>query len=113
MRILVLSEHDDCCGPMAAAFLRDYSEKLEVFSAGRNPGKAMAPLMVEAMRECLIDMDGYQPCDLATVDISSFDAVYECPDLPCPTELHACRELRDFIKNESFLFYRRLLSSVS
>ena len=108
MRILVLSEHDDCCGPMAAAFLRDYSSKLEVFSAGRNPGKAMAPLMVKAMRECLIDMDGYQPCDFATLDVSSFDVVYECPDCPCPKDIQACRELLDRIKNEAFLFFRSL-----
>ena len=113
MKVLVLSEHDDCCGPIAAAFLRDYSSKLEVLSAGRNPVREMATLMVEAMRECLIDMDGFVPTDVATLDVSSFDAVYECPDEPCPTEIQACRELRDFIKNESFLFYRRLLSSVS
>ena len=108
MKVLVLSEHDDCCGPMAAAFLRDYSSKLEVVSAGRNPGKTMAPLMVEAMCECLIDMDGYQPCDLATLDVSSFDVVYECPDSPCPKDIQACRELRDRIKNEAFLFFRSL-----
>ena len=113
MRILVLSEHDDCCGPMAAAFLRDYSEKLEVVSAGRHPTAGFPPILVEAMRECLIDMYGYVPVDVATLDIMAFDAVYECPDEPCPTEIRACRELRDFIKNESFLFYRRLLSSVS
>ena len=113
MRILVLSEHDDCCGPMAAAFLRDYSEKLEVVSAGRHPGAVFPPILVEAMRECLIDMMDFMPTDVATLDVSAFDVVYECPDLPCPTEIQACRELRDFIKNESFKYYRRLPSSFS
>ena len=113
MKILVLTEHDDCCGPMAAAFLRDYSERLEVVSAGRHPGIFMAPLMVEAMRECLIDMAGYVPKAASEVNPKAFDAVYDCPDLSCPTELQACRELRDRIKNESFLYYRRLLSAVS
>ena len=108
MKVLVLSEHDDCCGPMAAAFLRDYSPKLEVVSAGRSPGRAMAPLMIEAMRECLIDMKGYLPCDVATLDLKDFDTVYECFDLPCPTEIQACRDLRDRIKNDSFLFFRSL-----
>ena len=112
MRILVLSERDDCCGPMAAAFLRDYSEKLEVVSAGRHPANTLPPLVVGVMRECLIDMSDYVPLDVASLDLSKFDAVYECPDFPCPESLDACRELRDFIKNDSFLFYRRLLSSV-
>ena len=107
MKILVLTEHDDCCGPMAAAFLRDYSERVEVLSAGRHPSKALPPLVVVAMRECLIDMNGYRPCDVSTVDLSEFDAVYECPDEPCPTDLQACRELRDFIKNESFKYYKK------
>jgi len=108
MRILVLSERDDCCGPMASAFLRDYSAKLEVVSAGRHPSREVDPLVVLAMRECLIDLGDYVPRDLATVDPSAFDAVYECPDLPCPESLQACRDLVDYIKNEAFLFFRSL-----
>ena len=111
MKILVLSEHDDCCGPMAAAFLRDYSEKLEVTSAGRRPASSFRPVLVEAMHECLIDMSGYVPLGLDTLEESAFDVVYECPDLPCPETLDQCRDLCDYIKNESFLFFRRLLSS--
>ena len=107
MKILVLTERDDCCGPMAAAFLSDYSPKLEVVSAGRHPVKALSRMLVAVMRECLIDMDGYVPCDVTTMDLSGFDAVYECPDLPCPTEVQACRDLRDFIKNESFKYYKK------
>ena len=106
MRILVLSEHDDCCGPMAAAFLRDYSSRLEVVSAGRRPAQSFPLILVAVMRECLIDMDGYQPRDLASLDVQDFDVVYECPDKSCPHDVQACRDLRDFIKNESFLFYR-------
>ena len=113
MKILVLSEHDDCCGPMAAAFLRDYSEKLEVVSAGRKPSAVFPPMLVAVMRECLIDMEGYVPMGEEGLNKSSFDAVYECPDLSCPKTLDACRDLCDYIKNESFLFYRQLLSSVS
>ena len=107
MKILVLSEHDDCCGPMAAACLADYSPKNEVVSAGRHPAKALPLLLIAIMRECLIDLNGYGPRDLTTVDLNEFDAVYECNDLPCPTEVQACRELRDRIKNESFLFYKK------
>lgn len=111
MKILVLTERDDCCGPMAAAFLRDYSERVEVVSAGRHPAKALPPLVVVAMHECLIDMTGYQPRDVTTVKLSAFDLVYECPDAPCPSDLQACRELRDFIKNESFKYYKKSRSN--
>ena len=107
MKILVLTQHDDCCGPMAAAFLSDYSSRLEVVSAGRCPSKTLPRLLVEAMRECLIDLKGYVPRDVASLDLDAFDRVYECTDLPCPAELQACRELRDRIKNESFLFFRQ------
>ena len=107
MKILVLTEHDDCCGPIAAAFLRDYSEQLEVVSAGRHPGNTFSSLLVEAMRECLIDLKGYVPRDVASVNVSEYDAVYECPDESCPGTLEASRELRDFIKNESFKYYKK------
>lgn len=107
MKILVLTEHDDCCGPMAAAFLRDYSSENEVVSAGRHPSKALPWLMVAVMRECLIDLEGYRPIDVNSLDVAPFDVVYECPDLPCPSEVQACRDLRDRIKNEAFLFYRK------
>jgi protein-tyrosine-phosphatase len=109
MKVLVVTETDACCGPMAAAFLRDYSTRIEAFSAGRKPARTMAPLVVVAMRECLIEMENYQPCDLATLDVSTFDAVYECPDLPAPKTIEEFRGLRDYIKNEAFLFFKNHL----
>ena len=108
MRVLVLSEADNCCGPMAAAFLNDFSTRVEAVAAGRNPVQCVAPLVIAAMRECLIDLSDYVPCDLALIEKPGFDAVYECPDLPCPETMEECRVLRDFIKNEAFLFFRGL-----
>ena len=108
MRVLVVTETDACCGPMAAAFLRDYSTSMEVVSVGRNPLQMVEPLVVAAMKECLIDLEGYRPKAIDTIHLTDFDAVYECPDLPCPTTLDACRKLCDFIKNETFLFFRKL-----
>ena len=107
MKILVITEHDDCCGPMAAAFLNDYSEKVEAVSAGRHPAEALPRLLVAVMRECLIDLGDYVPRDVADLDLEAFDEVYECPDQPCPADVQACRELRDFIKNESFKYYKK------
>ena len=108
MRILVLSETDACCGPMAAAFLRDYSPTNEVVSAGRNPLPSVNPMMVKAMRECLIDLSEYEPRNAKTLNMSDFDKVYECPDLPAPKTIEELRQLRDFIKNEAYLFFRAL-----
>ena len=108
MKILVLTETDACCGPMAAAFLRDYSPLLEVTSAGKEPLESVDPMMVTVMKECLIDLSGYQPKNALDFDLSSFDAVYECPERSCQNTIDAYRELRDFIKNEAYLFFRGL-----
>ena len=105
---MVVTETDACCGPMAAAFLRDYSPSLEVVSAGRNSAQNTDSLLVEAMHECLIDLDGYVPRDVNALDESTFDVVYECPDCPAPKTIEEFRHLRDFIKNEAYLFFKGL-----
>jgi protein-tyrosine-phosphatase len=108
MKILVVTETDACCGPMAAAFLRDYSPSLEVVSAGRNPLESVDPMAVTVMKECLINLSDYQPKKVSDFAQSDFDVVYECPERPCPKTIEAYRELRDFIKNEAYLFFRSL-----
>ena len=112
MRVLVLTETDACCGPMAAAFLSDYSTNLEVVSAGRIPLQAIDPLLVKVMKECLIDLDGYVPQDAKSVAVSDFDLVYQCPDMPAPTTMEEYRILRDYIKNEAYLFFRNKIQSL-
>ena len=108
MKILVLTETDACCGPMAAAFLRDYSPLLDVISAGNNPSESVDPMVVTVMKECLIDLSDYQPKNASDFDLSTFDAVYKCPERSCQNTIDAYRELRDFIKNESYLFFSNL-----
>ena len=105
----MLTETDACCGPMAAAFLRDYSPRLEVASAGRIPSQNIDSLMVEVMYECLIDLENYVPHNVATLDGSVFDVVYECPEFACPQTIDAYRAMRDFIKNEAYLFFQNIL----
>ena len=106
VKILVLTETDACCGPMAAAFLRDYSPSLEVVSAGEKPLESIDPMVVMVMKECLIDLNGYVPQNVNRVEVSGFDAIYKCPERPCPNTVDAYRVLRDFIKNEAYLFFR-------
>ena len=108
MKILVLTESDACCGPMAAAFLRDYSPKNEVVSVGYNPSKAIDSMAVTVMKESLIDLSDYRPREASDVDPKDFDVVYECPEIACPNTMDAYREMRDFIKNEAYLFFRNL-----
>ena len=93
---------------MAAAFLRDYSPRLEVVSAGRAPLPSVDPMAVTVMKECLNDLSGYVPRDMKTLDVADFDAVYDCPETACPNTVEAYREMRDFIKNEAYLFFRNL-----
>ena len=93
---------------MAAAFLRDYSTSNEVVSVGHNPSGAVDPLAVTVMKECLIDLSGYVPKDAKTMKVSDFDAIYKCPECSCTKTIEAYRELRDYIKNEAYLFFRHL-----
>ena len=104
----MLTETDACCGPMAAAFLRDYSTSLEVASVGRKPKESIDPMMVAVMKECLIDLSGYVPRDAKTLNVSDFDRVYECSEMTCPNTIAAYRHMRDFIKNDAYLFFRKL-----
>ena len=108
MKILVLTETDACCGPMAAAFLRDYSTSNEVVSAGFNQSETIDPMAVTVMKECLIDLDGYVPQDVKTINVLDFDRVYECHDLPVSATMEEYRTMRDYIKNEAYLFFRGL-----
>ena len=108
MRILVVTETDACCGPMAAAFLRDYSPRFEVVSAGWHPSDVVDPMAVTVMKECLIDLSEYIPKEVSGFNPKDFDAVYECPDRSCPKTIEAYRDLRDFIKNEAYLYFRSL-----
>ena len=108
MRILVVTETDACCGPMAAAFLRDYSIAHEVVSAGRHPSDVVDPMAITVMKECLIDLSDYRPNSVYDFDLTLFDAVYECPERSFPNTIEAYRDLRDIIKNEAYLFFRSL-----
>ena len=123
MKILVLTLHDDCCGPMAAAFLRDYSQKLEVVSAGINPSETIQPLVIKAMKECLVDLSGKKPKAFGDYDLGAFDyiliigvpedfpqidaaeMVFLNPEIEA-VDMDSMRLLRDWIKNEVFVIYK-------
>ena len=109
MRVLVVTETDACCGPMAAAFLNDFSTMMEAVSVGRHPVQSVDALVVAVMRECFADLSGYRPQGLESFNLACFDAVFECPEGPCPSTVVEARRLRDYIKNEAYLFFHGLL----
>ena len=109
MRVLIVTEHDDALGPMAAAFLRDYSTHLDVVSVGRNPVQNLHPSVVVAMKECLVNLEGYVPKGISEIDVKQFEMVKEWPEMTLPSDLETFRKVRDRIKNESFLFYRDVI----
>ena len=80
----------------------------EVVSAGFNPSETMDPMAVTVMKECLIDLTNYRPRKASEANPNDFDAVYECPEIACANTIEAYREMRDAIKNEAYLFFRKL-----
>ena len=65
-------------------------------------------MVVTVMKECLVDLSCYVPHELKALDISDFDMVYECSDMPVPKTMDEYRRLRDFIKNDTYLFFKKL-----
>ena len=109
MKVLVLTNSDDCAGPMAAAFLRDYGQDLNVVSAGHHAASCLHPLVVPAMKECLVNLENTSTNPFENLDVSAFDFVYEPSEVDVPDDMDTFRIFRDRVKNESFLFYRDVL----
>ena len=127
MKILVVTENDDCCGPMAARFLNDFSEKVEAFSAGVSPAVEVGQNVVELMHECFCDLSDYRPVEFQPTMLDGtscvviigqlvFDAsTCMTMRLELPKQLAGARTpndmraLRDYVKNETFVILRSLL----
>ncbi len=123
MNILVLSLHDDIAGPMAAAFLSDYSTDVKAVSVGLWPAEHINGLAVAVMKECLIDLSGQSPTPYAKTLYDDVDAILavsgDVEDFPIKGKpcvqwhldetgetLEDFRILRDRVKDESFRFFR-------
>ena len=126
MKILVITENDDCCGPMAARFLNDFSDKVEALSAGVSPAAEMEQYVVELMRECFCDLSDYRPVRFHSSMLKGTDCViiigqFDFDALPCRTirlelpqnlseasSIEEMRALCDHVKNESFVILKSL-----
>ena len=84
--VLFVCVHNAGRSQMAAALLRERAgDRVRVRSAGSDPGDAVNPVAVEAMRELGIDIAGALPATLADEDVRAADVVITmgCGDA-CP-----------------------------
>jgi len=127
MKILVITENDNCCGPMAVRFLNDFNDSVEAFSAGISPDANVEQNVVKLMHECFCDLSEYKPVQFrpsmlgdadcvviigeTSFDVSPSKAIrLEVPPLLLESDtLEEMRVLRDYIKNESFVIFKGLV----
>jgi len=74
-RVLVLCTGNSCRSQMAEAFLRSFSDEIEVFSAGTSPASRVHPIAVEVMHEAGIDIGGAEPKSVDRFLKEPFDVV--------------------------------------
>lgn len=91
MRVLFVCVHNSGRSQMAEAFARVLSKgKVEPMSAGTLPGGALNQVVVEAMRERGIGLEGHEPKVLTQEMADRADQIYTmgCAiDEACPTVL--------------------------
>jgi arsenate reductase (thioredoxin) len=114
--VLFVCVHNAGRSQMAAALLRHHAgDRVRVRSAGSDPGEAVNPVAVEALRELGIDIAGALPARLADEDVRAADVVVTmgcgdaCPvysgkryedwelEDPAGKDLEAVRRIRDEI----------------
>lgn len=138
-KILILCTGNSCRSQMAEGFLKSFDNKLEVYSAGTNPSKAVHPKAIQVMNEIGIDLSRNYPKTVDQFLNESFDYVITVCDNAketCPvflgnvgkqlhigfedpadakgTEdeiLNKFRIIRDLIKNDFYKFYEENLRS--
>ena len=86
-RILVLCTGNSARSQMAAAFLKSFDKRLQVFSAGTQPAARVNPYAVAAMKEVGIDLSREKPKSVSQFINQSFDyviTVCDDADRSCP-----------------------------
>jgi len=74
-RILVLCTGNSCRSQMAEGFLKSFDSKLEIFSAGTNPGASVSSRAIQVMKEIGIDISGGHPKSVDQFTAEPFDYV--------------------------------------
>jgi len=133
MKILILCTGNSCRSQMAHGFLQSFDKKLDVHSAGTNPGDRVNPKAIQVMAETGIDISQNVPksveiylnqpwdyvvtvCDDANETCPVFPGKvkhrlhfgFEDPSNAKGSEEHIMsefRRIRDMIKEEFYRFY--------
>jgi arsenate reductase len=74
-KILIICTGNSCRSQMAEGFLKSFDSRLEVFSAGTNPEKAVNPRAIQVMKEIGIDISSHYPKSLDKFINNEFDYV--------------------------------------
>jgi arsenate reductase (thioredoxin) len=73
---------------MAEGFAKQYgSDVMEVASAGLSPASIIQPLTYEVMKEKNITLEGQQPKDLSSVNVSDFDLLINMSGVKLPSRI--------------------------
>ncbi|MCF8233702.1 MAG: arsenate reductase ArsC [Bacteroidales bacterium] len=75
MKILILCTGNSCRSQMAGGFLKTFDRRLNVFSAGTQPGKRVHPGAVQVMKEEGIDLSRNSPKAVSEFLDEEFDYV--------------------------------------
>lgn len=136
MKILILCTGNSCRSLMAYGFLKSFSDKLQVVSAGTEPAKQINPKAVQVMQEIGIDISHQKPTNVSEYLNDTWDYVitvcgganescpaflgkvnnrihigFEDPSEAIGTEefiISEFRRVRDEIKQEFVKFYSNL-----
>lgn len=95
MKILILCTGNSCRSQMAEGFLRSFDSRLQVFSAGTRPEKAINPRTVTVMSEVGINMAGSLPEPVEKYFDQDFDYVITV----CDGAREACPVFPGLVKN--------------
>ena len=98
-RILILCSGNSCRSQMAEAFLQAIDPKLQVTSAGTNPGKTVNPYAVKVMKEVGIDISRRQPKSVDLFLNDPFDYVITV----CDNARETCPVFSGKVKNKLHL----------
>src|SRR5437667_9267021 len=86
-RILILCTGNSARSQMAAAFLKSFDPRLDLYSAGTEPAARINPHAIQVMREVGIDISGGHPESVMQFVSQSFDyviTVCDDADKNCP-----------------------------
>ena len=87
MKILILCTGNSCRSQMAHGFLQSFDRKLEVFSAGTRPEKAVNKMAIKVMADAGVDISKHSPVNVNGYLNHCWDfliTVCEDADKDCP-----------------------------